>query len=89
MQMYQHILILRQAYQPYHLPHLPIMALILAGTAAGAGIINAKNHGMAAKATIVNQFFSDIIVYAPSYITDYNMVVTNNSYHSAEAGCAG
>ena len=61
----------------------------VAGTAAGAGIINIKNHGMAPAATIVNQFFSDIIVNSPTYITDYNMVVTNNSYFSAEIGCPG
>jgi len=59
------------------------------GTAAGAGIINVKNHGMAPKATIINQYFSDIIVNTPAYITDYNMVLSNNSYHAAEAGCAG
>ncbi|MES2848855.1 MAG: S8 family serine peptidase, partial [Bacteroidota bacterium] len=59
------------------------------GTAAGAGIINPKHRGMASKATIVNQYFSDVIVYAPSYITDYDMVVTNNSYHTANAGCVG
>lgn len=61
----------------------------VAGTAAGAGIINIKNHGMAPGATIVNQFFSDIIVNSPTYITDYNLVVTNNSYFSAELGCPG
>lgn len=61
----------------------------VAGTAAGAGIINTKNHGMAPGATIVNQFFSDIIVNSPTYITDYNLVVTNNSYFSAELGCPG
>lgn len=59
------------------------------GTAAGAGIIDPKSRGMASKATIVSQSFSDIIVYAPSYITDYNMIATNNSYHSANAGCDG
>jgi len=59
------------------------------GTTAGAGIINVKNRGMAAKAMIVSQYFSDIIVNAPAYITDYNMVVTNNSYHSAPDACAG
>ena len=59
------------------------------GTTAGAGIINVKNRGMAAKATIVSQYFSDIIVNSPAYIIDYNMVVTNNSYHSAESGCNG
>lgn len=59
------------------------------GTAAGAGIINPKNRGMASKATILAQYFSDVIVYAPSYVADYDMVATNNSYHSAENGCVG
>lgn len=59
------------------------------GTTAGAGIINVKNRGMAAKATIINQYFSDILVNAPAYITDYNMVLTNNSYYAADVGCAG
>lgn len=59
------------------------------GTAAGAGLLDPKYRGMASKATIVGQSFSDIIVYAPSYVADYNMIATNNSYHSATAGCAG
>ena len=61
----------------------------VAGTAAGAGLLNIKPTGMAPRATIVNQFFSDIITNAPAYITDYNMVVTNNSYYSSNSGCAG
>lgn len=59
------------------------------GTSAGAGIINPKYRGMASKATIINQYFSDIIFNAAAYITDYNMVATNNSYHTANDGCAG
>ncbi|MEO5888883.1 MAG: S8 family serine peptidase [Ferruginibacter sp.] len=61
----------------------------VAGTAGGAGIINVKNHGMAPKATLINQYFSDIITNAPAYITDNNMVLTNNSYYSEEDGCDG
>ncbi|MBC7890081.1 MAG: S8 family serine peptidase, partial [Ferruginibacter sp.] len=61
----------------------------VAGTAAGAGIINIKNHGMAPRATLINQFFSDIITNTPAYITDNNMVLTNNSYYSVESGCPG
>ena len=61
----------------------------VAGTAAGAGIINVKNHGMAPKATIVNQFFSDIIINSPAYIADYGMVLTNNSYYSSQDDCPG
>ncbi len=61
----------------------------VAGTLAGAGIINIKYHGMAPKANLVNQFYSDIITNAPTYITDYNMVITNNSYYSGQDKCAG
>jgi hypothetical protein len=59
------------------------------GTAAGGGLINPRHKGMAPKSTIVSQSFSDVIVYAPSYVADYNMIATNNSYHSAPAGCQG
>lgn len=61
----------------------------VAGTMAGAGIVNVKHHGMAPKATIVNQFFSDIITNSPAYITDHNLVLTNNSYYTVEDGCPG
>jgi hypothetical protein len=61
----------------------------VAGTAGGAGIINVKNMGMAPKATLINQYFSDIITNAPVYAKDYNMVVSNNSYYSSQAGCPG
>lgn len=59
------------------------------GTAAGAGLLNPKNKGVAPKSTIVSQLFSDIIANTPTYITDYNMQVTNNSYTSADIGCVG
>jgi hypothetical protein len=59
------------------------------GTMAGAGIVNPRYKGMAPQATIVGQYFSDILVNAPYYATDFNLVLTNNSYHSAATGCAG
>ncbi len=59
------------------------------GTTAGAGFLNPKNQGMAPKAHIVSQWFSDVIVNAPTYFTDYNMVATNNSYYSSAIGCIG
>jgi hypothetical protein len=59
------------------------------GTVAGAGILDPKNHGMAPKATLVSQWFSDIITNSPTYVTDYNMIATNNSYTSADDGCTG
>ena len=59
------------------------------GTVAGAGILDVRYHGMAPKSTIISQTFSDIITNTPTYITDYNMVATNNSYTSADDGCPG
>ncbi len=59
------------------------------GTVAGAGFLNPRNQGMAPKAHIVSQWFSDVILFTPTYITDYNLVATNNSYYSSAIGCAG
>ena len=61
----------------------------VSGTVAGGGLIDARHNGMAPRATIVSQYLSDIITYAPTYVADHNMVVTNNSYTNADAGCAG
>ncbi len=61
----------------------------VSGTVAGAGLLDPKHNGMAHRATIVSQYFSDIITTAPTYVADYNMVVTNNSYTNADAGCPG
>ena len=59
------------------------------GIMSGAGIINPKYKGMAPKSTIIGQYFSDILVNSPYYVADYDMVITNNSYHAAATGCAG
>ncbi len=61
----------------------------VSGTVAGAGLLDPKHNGMAPRATIVSQYLSDIITTAPTYVADHNMVVTNNSYTNANAGCAG
>jgi len=61
----------------------------VSGTVAGAGLLDPRHNGMAPRATIVSQYFSDIITTAPTYVTDYNMVVTNNSYTNAGDSCAG
>ena len=61
----------------------------VSGTVAGAGLLDAKHHGMAPRATIVSQYLSDIITSAPTYVADNNMVVTNNSYTNADDSCAG
>ncbi len=59
------------------------------GTTAGAGIVNVKYRGMAPKATLVSQWFSDILTNTGTYVTDHNMIATNNSYYSVAVGCPG
>lgn len=61
----------------------------VSGTVAGGGLLDPRHNGMAPRATIVSQYFSEIITNAPTYVADNNMVVTNNSYTNADAGCAG
>ena len=59
------------------------------GTTGGGGIINPIYKGMAPQSTLISQYYSDILVNAPTYIADYNMVLTNNSYYAGNAGCTG
>lgn len=59
------------------------------GTVAGAGILDVRNHGMAPRATIISQWFSDVVTNTPTYVADYNMIATNNSYTAADDGCIG
>ncbi|MFZ1784952.1 MAG: S8 family serine peptidase [Ferruginibacter sp.] len=61
----------------------------VSGTVAGAGILDQRHHGMAPRATIVSQYLSDIITTAPTYVADYNMIATNNSYYAGQPGCPG
>lgn len=58
------------------------------GTAAGAGIVMERFKGYAPKATILSQVFSNIFYYAPAYVQDYDMVVTNNSYGNIVNDCS-
>ena len=58
------------------------------GTVGGGGILNPMYQGMAPHSTIVSQYFSDILANAPTYISDYDMVLTNNSYTDYPYGCA-
>src|SRR5207249_11417858 len=51
-----------------------------AGTIGGAGNINELYRGYAPKATIIDQSFNGILDNAASYVQDYGMVITNNSY---------
>ena len=59
------------------------------GTIAGGGILNPMYTGMAPRARLVVNDFSNIIVNSPTYVADYNMPLTNNSYYNGNAGCTG
>jgi hypothetical protein len=52
----------------------------VSGTIGGAGNINEMYRGYAPKATLISQTYSGILTNAATYIKDYGMVITNNSY---------
>jgi hypothetical protein len=58
------------------------------GIAAGAGIVNEVRAGFAPKSSIVSQSYSNIFLNAQAYITDYGMVITNNSYGNNVSECS-
>jgi Subtilase family/Secretion system C-terminal sorting domain len=58
------------------------------GIAGGGGILNPMLQGMAPHSTILSQYFSDVLVNAPVYVTDYDMTLTSNSYTDYAYGCA-
>ncbi len=57
------------------------------GTAGGAGILDPRYKGMAPHSTILSQYFTDVLTNAPVYLTDYDMVLTSNSYTDYPGGC--
>jgi hypothetical protein len=59
------------------------------GTLAGGGILNPLYTGMAPHAHLVVNDFSNIIVNSPTYVADYNMPLTSNSYFNGAIGCPG
>ena len=57
------------------------------GTIGGAGIIHELYTGYAPKATLLVQSFSNIFTFAPTYVQDYGMVITNNSFGAVVNDC--
>lgn len=55
----------------------------------GDGIIQERLAGTAPGSFIIADLFDYIISKTPTYIIDYGMTVTNNSYYSGLAGCIG
>ena len=58
------------------------------GSVAGGGIVNPIYQGMAPHATVVTQFYSDILANAEIYRSDYDMLLTSNSYTDYANGCS-
>lgn len=61
----------------------------VSGTVSGGGILNPLYKGMAPRSTLISHWFSDIVTNAPVYVTDNNLVATNNSYTDADDSCGG
>ena len=59
----------------------------VSGSVAGGGILNPLYKGMAPHATLISQYFSDILVNADAYVPDFGMVLTSNSYTAYNPGC--
>ena len=59
------------------------------GTVGGAGLLNPRDEGMAPRVSLIGEYFTNIISATENHIRDFNMVLTNNSYHSALTTCAG
>jgi hypothetical protein len=57
------------------------------GTVGGGGIRSTVYQGMAPHATLISQFYDDILHNVPAYVNDYDMVLTNNSYTFYPGGC--
>ena len=57
------------------------------GTVGGAGNRNELFKGYAPKSMMVTQTLSEILSNAPTYVTDFGMVVTNNSYGDIVGDC--
>jgi hypothetical protein len=57
------------------------------GIVASAGNVNEIRTGLAPKSKIVSQIFSGIWQNAPTYVSDYGMVISNNSYGNIVNDC--
>lgn len=62
---------------------------LVTGIVAGGGNLNPRYKGMAPEVSIVNKYTDAIITSGPQLVTDYSMVLTNNSYAKGFIGCRG
>ena len=71
--------------QPESNPH----GVHTSGTVGGGGILNPLYSGMAPQVRLVTNDFSNILIDAPIYLSDYKMLLTNNSYFNGLNYCPG
>ncbi|MES2648642.1 MAG: S8 family serine peptidase [Bacteroidota bacterium] len=57
------------------------------GTVAGGGLLQPDKQGVAPQAIILSQYFSGVWLNAATYIQDFGMVLTNNSYGAQAGDC--
>jgi subtilisin family serine protease len=57
------------------------------GTVGGGGIVGEQYAGYAPKSVLISHGLSGILANASTYVTDYGMVVTNNSYGDVTGDC--
>lgn len=62
---------------------------LVAGIVGGDGVVDEQYTGVAPDGLLVADYFNNIITKANLYVSDYNMVVTNNSYYQGLANCPG
>jgi hypothetical protein len=55
----------------------------------GDGIVEERYKGVATNSQLVVDYFDYILTKLPTYIIDYGMTVTNNSYYNGLTGCPG
>lgn len=59
----------------------------VSGTVAGGGILTDTLVGYAPRARVISQIFNRIFDFAPQYVRDEGMVLTNNSYGAIVNEC--
>jgi hypothetical protein len=58
-----------------------------AGMIAGNGIVDERYKGTSNKCNLVADYFSSVITHSPTYLQDFDMVLSNNSYANIVNNC--
>jgi hypothetical protein len=62
---------------------------IVSSVVSGDGIIQERLTGVAPGSFLISDFFDFIVTKSLTYVTDYGLTVTNNSYFNGLNGCIG